>query len=332
VAAGAGDAAERASRRSGLTAAPSPGSRPPIAVTGATGFIGRHVLAAIAATGRPARVLARDPRVLAPSPTCSIIAGGLADKEALESLTDGVAAVIHCAGVIAAPNRAAFRVANVDGTGNLLRATPTDTRVVHVSSLAARRPALSAYGDSKREAELLVLADERHDRIVVRPPAVYGPGDRATLPVFQQLVRGMLVVPAQRAARFSLLFVEDLARLLVALALGTGAPAEPLEPDDGCAAGYGWNDLATIAGAATGRRVRLLRLPPVLAWPVAWGSELVARVSGGQPLLSCDKLRELSCPEWLCRAGDLAVDWRPSVQFAAGFPATLAWYRREGWL
>ena len=91
--------------------------------------------------------------------------------------------------------------------------------------------------------------------LIVRPPAVYGPGDRATLPIFQQLGRGLLLAPATRAARFSLIHVADLARLLATLALRPSAAArQPLEPDDGRAGGYGWSDLAAMAGGATGSK------------------------------------------------------------------------------
>jgi nucleoside-diphosphate-sugar epimerase len=304
----------------------------PVAVTGATGFVGRHVVSALRAAGRPVRVLARrdDPDLVASG--AEIVRGALEEPGAVRRLVDGATAVVHCAGLIAAPSAAAFASANVDGTRRLLDALAPGTRLVHVSSLAAREPGLSAYAASKRRAEDLVAG--RNDAGVVRPPAVYGPGDRTTLPIFRQLVRGRVVVPAGRGARFSLIFVEDLARLLATLATVPAQPPAMVEPDDGRLGGYGWADLARLAGDAMGRRCRALHLPPALAWPVAVVTEGAARVTGSPPRLGRDKLRELAHPDWVCRGGSVAgaVDWRPKVGFAQGFRATVAWYRRHGWL
>lgn len=299
-------------------------------MTGASGFVGRHVVAALRATGTPARALVRRDDADLAAGGAVLVRGTLDEPEALGRLVAGAAAVIHCAGVVAASGAAAFEAVNVAGTARLLTALPAGTRLVHVSSLAAREPALSAYAGSKRRAEELALAA---GAVAVRPPAVYGPGDRMTLPIFRQLARGRVVVPARRDARFSLLYVEDLARLLVTLATAPRAAEGVLEPDDRHPGGYRWADLARLAGEATGRRGRVLHLPHALAWPVAAAVEAIARLGAAPPALSRDKLRELAHPDWVCRGGGGdAIGWRPEVGFAEGFRATLAWYRRQGWL
>src|SRR3546814_14244242 len=71
-------------------------------------------------------------------------------------------------------------------------------RFVHVSSLAAREPELSAYGRSKAESEKL-MAESGLDWAIVRPPAVYGPGDRESLELFRMAARGLVLLPPARS-------------------------------------------------------------------------------------------------------------------------------------
>jgi nucleoside-diphosphate-sugar epimerase len=262
----------------------------------------------------------------------SVVRGGLADAQALTRLVDGADVVVHCAGIVAASRASAFDAVNVDGTAALLRAMGPATRIVHLSSLAAREPGLSTYAASKHRAEQLMLGEGRPATSIVRPPAVYGPGDRVTLPIFQQLRRGLLVAPAAGAARFSLLFVADLASLLVELALTPFAAACPLEPDDGRPGGYAWSDLAAVAGEVMGRRIRTLHLPPRALWPLAVGAEIWGRLANRPPPLSRDKLRELGHRDWVCRPLPEPIGWRPRTGFARGYAQTAAWYARAGWL
>lgn len=302
-----------------------------VAVTGGTGFVGRHLIEALAGeAGVSIRALARRPSPELDAAGASVVRGGLDDADALAELTRDADAVVHCAGIVAAARAASFHTVNTDGTAAVLRAVAPETRFVHVSSLAAREPRVSAYAASKRRAEEIVERSRHPAAIVVRPPAVYGPGDRATLPIFQQLHRGLLVAPAARAARFSLIFVADLARLLTRLALTSFAAKAPVEPEDGHG-GYGWGDLASIASRVSGRRIRTLYLPTGLLWPAALAAEAWGRVAERPPPLSRDKLRELGHVDWVC-GPPAGLDWRPATDFAAGYAATAAWYARAGWL
>lgn len=301
----------------------------PVALTGGTGFIGRHLAARLREQGVPLRLLARRPPPEEDRrPGIAWVAGDLADEGALRHLVEGVDCVVHAAGLVSAPDRRSFHQVNVAGTARLLSVLPDPARLVHVSSLAARAPRTSAYAASKLEAERLVLA-ARPDAVIVRPPAVYGPGDRVTLPIFQQLARGLLVMPAAAGARFSLLFVEDLVELLATVVTSTLHAGQVLEPDDGRPAGYRWRDLATLAAEARGAPVRFVRLPPVLLWPLAGLLDAIARRRGVPPLLGRDKLGELAHPDWVA-AG--MPGWRGTTDFRSGFSATIAWYRCRGWL
>ncbi|MGN6498565.1 MAG: NAD-dependent epimerase/dehydratase family protein, partial [Tsuneonella sp.] len=231
---------------------------PLIALTGATGFVGKAALAALAARGVRLRALARS--VPAERGTAEWIEGGLGDGGALAALTQGAEAVIHVAGLTTARDPAEFERANVEGTLALVEAARAAgvPRFVFVSSLAAREPRLSAYGASKARAEKIVAASGL-DWTIVRPPGVYGPHDVDYLEMFKLAKRGFVPVPP--AGRSSLIHVRDLAELLVALIPGgEDVTHRVFEPDDGRFDGWSHYELARLIGWSIGRRPRVVHL------------------------------------------------------------------------
>ncbi|MET0137230.1 MAG: NAD(P)-dependent oxidoreductase, partial [Sphingobium sp.] len=176
-----------------------------VALTGATGFLGGAVLEYLLAGGHDVRALTRRPQ---PDRSgVEWIAGDLADKDALATLVAGADAVIHVAGAINVPDRMAFHAANAEGTRLLVRAAQDAgaARFVLVSSLSAREPGLSDYGWSKREGEGMVEASAL-DWTIVRPPAIYGPGDREMLEMFRMAARGVVMLPP--AGRLSVIHAD----------------------------------------------------------------------------------------------------------------------------
>jgi UDP-glucose 4-epimerase len=286
-----------------------------LALTGATGFVGRRVAAFLPS---PARALTRKPQPA--HPTISWIGGDLADPAALARLCEGADAVIHIAGIVNAPTRTAFDAGNVAGTAAILAAAG-QRRFVHVSSLAAREPQLSMYGASKAEAERLVMASAA-DWVIVRPPGVYGPADAEMLDIYKLAARGLYIAPP---GRMSLLHVDDLARALLALAAG-GPSHTVLEIDDGAANGYSHPEFAATIGAALGRKLRVVPLPlSMLA--------LAARI-GLSAKLTRDRARYIAHPDWVARGGNaaLAGAWAPQIDLKSGVADTVADYIQRHWL
>ena len=141
--------------------------------------------------------------------------------------------VVHCAGAVRGASRRAFDAVNVDGTAALLdamAAAAPKARLLHVSTLAAAQPQLSDYAASKRSAELLVTTRGQSGDLILRPTAVYGPGDKELKPLLDQAMRGRLPRPVG-SRRISLLHIDDLVDALV-LAMGTtpGRPAPTPSP------------------------------------------------------------------------------------------------------
>jgi uncharacterized protein YbjT (DUF2867 family) len=304
-------------------------SAPLVALTGGTGFVGKATLAALEGAGFAVRALART--VPKDGGAAEWVRGDLADSTALAKLVQGAEAVIHVAGLTTATDFAQFEAANVAGTLAVIEAATKAgvPRFVCVSSLSAREPQLSAYGASKERAERLVMASGL-DWTIVRPPGVYGPWDVDYLEMFKLAKLG--VVPVPPPGRSSLIHVQDLAELLVALvATGECVSHKLFEPDDGHKGGWSHRELARVIGWAVGKRPWVVHLSRPILTGAARADRLVRR---SRARLTADRVGYMTHPDWLARE-ELAVPpdvWRPRIPTRDGLKATAHWYREKGWL
>lgn len=304
-----------------------------IAVTGATGFIGQSICKRLNAQNFSVRALVRSTRKASlPALTGSeIIAGDLANHDSLQRLVTGADAVIHCAGNVRGATQAQFDDVNVVGTRSLLQAiksTAITPRLLAISSLAAREPQLSFYASSKLRAEQ-VLQEEGSDIActILRPPAVYGPGDRELLPVFRLMARGIALTAGSPSARFSMLFVDDLSAAVIAWLLGDPNVEGTFTLDDGQPHGYDWHDVSKIVSRLCNRKIRVVRTPSWLLDVPAWVNARLGNAFGTSPMLTPQKLRELRHNDWVCDGTEFqrACDWMPAVQLEKGLQSTPGW-------
>ncbi len=309
------------------------------AVTGATGFIGRHTVAALRRRGWEVRALARrhPADLLSPYHRLEVVLGDVHDEGALERLVDGVQAIVHLAGLVKALTPEDFYAVNETGTERLLRAANRrnpDAMLVHISSLAAREPQLSPYCDSKRRAEAKVeaLAAGR-PWTILRPPAVYGPGDAELLPMFKAAKLGLVPYPAIRGAAVSMIHGADLGEAIAATLDRRNDPPGGrqalYEVDDGTPGGYRWPDLLGALGGAIGHRPRGVRLPRWALAAAAWGNARLADLDGRPRVLFPHKVAEIYFPDWVARGPRLATvtDWEPEFDVWTGFKDTARAYR-----
>lgn len=309
-----------------------------VAVTGATGFIGRHLLKELVGAGHQVRALTRrDPPDDLPTPDGAVtwIAGSLSQKDALISLVQGTDAIVHCAGATKALDREAFFAMNTTGTEGLLEAATAHSKAatfVHLSSLAAREPHLSPYAASKRLSEDRVLASRgKLNAVILRPPAVYGPGDMETLRIFRMAARGFVPAPMISGARTSLVHVGDVVGAVLAALVTEEILDAPVEFDDGHPRGYAWSEIAAAAGAVMHTSPRLIPIPaPFLYLAGAVGS-LGASVSRRPNVLSWGKVPELLHPDWV--AGPCRLSgYNPLWNIEKGFKDAVNWYASRGLL
>lgn len=299
-----------------------------LAITGATGFVGGRLLDLALAEGHRVRALTRQPQE--PRDGVTWIDGSLDRPESLSELANGAESVIHVAGVINARDPAGFEAGNVTGTAAMVDAAEKAgaKRFVHVSSLAAREPKLSIYGATKAGSEALVSASPLPVAIV-RPPAVYGPGDRETLELFKMAKRGFVLLPPE--GRISLIHVNDLARLLLALADPAAPKGLLVEPDDGRHRGWSHEEFGKALGKALGRRVMTMATPrPILNFC----ARLDQLARGDKAKLTADRVAYFCHPDWMVDPGRGAPEtlWTPEVETVQGLAETAKWYREAGWL
>lgn len=306
-------------------------TRRTIAITGASGFAGGHVVTELLKRCYRLKALVRDPAQAKFPDGVAVVKGDLGNDGALSRLLEGADCAVHLAGVLAATKDRDYFCVNAHGTVAMAEAAIRlgVKRFVHVSSLAARQPQLSPYAASKRAGEeAIAKLSTKLNGIIFRPPAVYGPGDRGTLPLIKQLTAAVAVIPGAKQSRFSLVHVGDLSRLIADAAASDVGGLHELS--DGRQDGYGWNDLIAIASAFRGGPVRPLFLPFAIPAAVAVAGETLARVTGRPGMINRGKVRELYHPDWVCREGSLRL--ADPITFASGFAETVAWYRAAGWL
>ena len=318
-------------------------------MTGGTGFVGTHLVAALRARGDEVTCLVRSPdraRALGWEGV-RMIPGDLTARAALVEGCGGADVVYHVAGRISARNLREFLAVNRDGTARVLEAASASPpgRFVHVSTLAVGGPTLPGrpidetrdpqpvtdYGRSKLAAETLVR-ESGVPWTIVRPPVVYGERDRETLRIFRLARAGWGPVIGDGTQELSVVYAGDLAGALIAAATTTGTVGRvyyAAHPDVTTSAA-----LVGAVGVAVGRRPRVVRLPDALARIALWTVGSLASLAGRATLLSADKANEFLAPAWTCRSDALTRDsgWRATTDLTAGLSRTAAWYRAEGWL
>nr|WP_315384320.1 NAD(P)H-binding protein [uncultured Sphingomonas sp.] len=294
------------------------------AVTGGTGFVGSRLIELALEAGHQVRALTRRDQPARDGVTW--VRGDLDATAALTELCTGADAVIHVAGVVNAPDREGFAHGNITGTANMLAATRQAgvRRYVHVSSLASREPELSAYGWSKGEADKLVR-DSGLDWTIVRPPAIYGPGDLEMLELFRVARFGLALLPP--GGRISVIEVSDLGRLLLALAAADRFPGE-IDPDDGRAGGWTHPEFARAIGRAVGRKVLALSLPRAVLMA---GAYVDRALRGKRAKLTPDRVSYFCHPDWVADPAHRAPAnlWVPQVETETGLVETARWYRAK---
>lgn len=331
-----------------------------VLVTGATGFIGNHLVHRLHADGCEVRCLvrsiARGERLQQLG--TKLVPGDITDPDSLRAAVADVDVVFHLAGLTKALHARQFWQANEEGTSNIAAASAAVTRppvLVYVSSLAAAGPCIdgrprterdgaapvSHYGRSKRGGELAAAVYARQLPVtVVRPPIVLGPGDRDGLDLFRTIaIWNLHMVPGRSDALYSVIHAADLAAALVAAA----NRGRRLNPDDEQAGTYfvaadelvTYSELGTMVARSLGKsKFRIVRSPNAGVWTIATVNQLFSQLRRKPHFLAWDKARDATAGGWACSDRALRQDtgFAPARTLQQRLDETVAWYRAEGWL
>jgi nucleoside-diphosphate-sugar epimerase len=323
-------------------------------VTGATGFIGQHLVDALATAGHEVRCLTRGRPAADPRPNVSHHHAeyGLADLGLSENVLRGATTIYHLAGATRAVSAAAFEAANVGTTERILdrlAALQQRPRFVLVSSQAAAGPARDAehpklesdpaapiedYGRSKLAAERALRSRANEiDGTIVRPVAVYGPGDRDFLSIFAMAKRGVAVYPGIRSAMLNTAFVHDLVVGLIQAGQAPGAAGQTYFLGDDTA--VRWTEIYDVIAEVVGQaRAFELNVPRALISVAGSVGDVVGTLSGRPTLVNRSKAT-LSKPKyWLCSSAKARAElgFTTPTSLREGMRVTYDWYLQHRWL
>ena len=319
-------------------------------VTGATGFVGGHLVEKLTARGDSVTALVRSPAKAAPLEKLGVelVRGDLHDHDAIARAVAGQDVVYHVAGAVAALDEAAYLAGNRDGTANVVRAAEAagGPRLVLVSSMAAGGPArpgtprstdaasapVTAYGRSKLASESVVRASAL-PWTILRPPTIYGPRDRDNLiKVFRIARLGVSPVFGDGSMELSAVYAPDLADALVLAGTAPSVVGRTFYVNHSEVLTSA--EMVRLIGLTMGRRVRIVPLPEPLARGILSITGGAARVLGRPTILNADKANEFFQAAWTGDSAPFteATGWRAQHDMRAGLAETYRWYRAEGWL
>jgi dihydroflavonol-4-reductase len=323
-----------------------------VLVTGATGFVGSHVVEAAENFGLQLRALVRKEADAArlEQAGVQVVLGSLEDAAALNRAVTGAASVLHLAAATKARSPEEYQAANVAGTravvDAVLAADGGPRRLIYLSSLAAVGPPvgdkpvtretqprpLTTYGRTKLAGEAACeAAADRVQVAILRAPAVYGPRDRDVFEFFRLANRGVVPLPSTATGRLQMIHARDLARSLLLAATSTAASGVYHVAE---ARSYEWAEMAGMVGSALGKRVRVVRVPAPALKAAAAAVETIAGLMGKSTIFNREKADELTVPGWLCETEGARRDFGFEAHIALqdGFNETANWYRQNGWL
>lgn len=326
-------------------------------VTGASGFVGGHLVERLLRDGRRVRCLVRrtsDKRLLERLDV-DLVEGDLESTSALARAAEGCRYVLHCAALVSdwATVREIRRI-NVLGTKNLLEASLAASvqRFIHFSTTDVYGyPAGRAidethsatrvrnwYARTKLEAEQELRRVDRAgalELVILRPATVYGPRSEGVIGEMATAIRGghMLLVDRGRAIA-GLTYVENVTDAAVLALHQDGAVGQAFNVTD--ALPITWRQFTDDLADGLGCRRAAWSVPFGVAYGLAFSIEqtyrLLRKAAGvkTRPLLSRQAVQVLGRDQEFSNAKARAVlGWKPRVDYAAGLAATLAWLRAE---
>ncbi len=322
-------------------------------VTGSTGFIGSHLVEALASRGYEVSCLVRSNSDLSyfKNLDVKLFTGDITDRESLVEPVRTADYIFHIGGITKASAESAYYKVNADGSRILYETcaahNPGIKKIVHLSSLAAAGPAheerpriesdahrpVTHYGKSKLEGEAYALQYSKSLPVtIIRPPAVYGPREKDIFFYFQLIHAHLRPILGWKKKYLSLIYVKDLISAIILAAESPRSTGQIYYVDDGRI--YSWQELSGGIQKAVGKRALPIFVPEWMITIVAWIAEAESLFTKRTPLLSREKIVELKQRSWATSSEKIRSElgFRPMYDLEKGCYETAAWYRENGWL
>ena len=322
-------------------------------VTGATGFVGSHLVDKLLEKNYEVYCLKRKTSSTKwlDGKNIKYVDGDLFSNEALEACIKDMDYVFHVAGVVKAKTKEGFYHGNSDSTKNLLEITykvnPGLKKFIFVSSLAACGPEktekpvdentvpdpITTYGLSKLKAEDEVYKyKDKFPISIIRPPAVFGPRDTEILIYFKTFSKGLNSVIGFDAKYLSLVYVEDLADAIVLAAENKNADGQKYFVCFDKA--YNWDEIGSLTSELLGKKALKIRLPHSVLYSVGYLAELFSTFSSKPATLNIEKCKDITQLRWVCSNEKIKSELGFETKFTLeeSFRKTIDWYKEMKWI
>lgn len=322
-------------------------------VTGATGFIGSHLVESLLQRNYEVFCTVRkssDLSVLKDLP-CTLLDGDITNRSSLVDAVINKDIIFHLGGLTKAKSVPDFYRVNADASQHLyevcLQHNPGIRKIVHVSSLAAAGPSapdkpriesdpenpLTDYGKSKLAGEKIAVSFmDKLPITIIRPPAVYGPREKDIFFYFQLIDRHIKPILGFQKKYLTIIHTLDLVEAIIRAAELPQSNGQTYFVDDGCV--YTWQDLSSTIQKASDTWTVPLNIPEWLISGVAHIAEFLSRFSSSPALLNRQKIIELKQNAWTTNSEKIRkeLDFIPQYSLLDGCKMTVDWYRKNGWL
>lgn len=306
-----------------------------IALTGATGFVGRHLLHTLASHGFIIKALTRRPQ----SDLKNVIwvSGDLENQSSLKELVEDADVIINVAGLVKAKNLTDFLDANANAIENILNAIDSHKKphFIQISSLAAKEENISDYAFSKRQGEKILQSNtQERPWTIIRPPGIYGPKDNETLKIFKMLKSGLAFFPDNKNNHVSWINIKDLVSAIIHLMNNEKYFQRILEIDDGNQNGYTHEEFYKTVCEILNVRPFYITIPKSILKLFGHINDIFGRIFNYAPMVSAKKINEICHSDWVCRKNDeFAInDWQAKIDLKTGLKETLDWYKNNEYI
>lgn len=327
-----------------------------ILITGASGFIGSFLVEEALKKGYEvyASIRKTSNTEFLTDPRIKFIELDFSDKDSLSKKIFGLPYfeyVIHSAGLTKAVQKSDYFLSNFQYTKNIIEVLISQKRIpekfIYMSSLAAYGPGdpvllqeikssdtpnpVTSYGKSKLKSEKYLSAIRDFPYLIIRPTAVYGPREKDLFTVFKLINKNLELFVGSKKQQLSFVYVKDLVRA-VFQTMESDIVNKGYFVSDGNV--YDGEILGNIIKEQLDKKTIRIKVPVEMARLIAIITEGTKYITGKQPVLNLEKIKELESTNWKCDIQPLIEDinFKPEYNLSQGINETIQWYKESNWL